>query len=241
VRINTDRLASEFPKLMLELPYYLARRTRYLHFTKPTMPRERSGGILGQGAQMHADMQTSDMSILSPKRQRVISGDEKGQRVGNGTEKDIVDFNYLKAGDANAAIKKLEEQDASIRKPGDKRRRWGVMYRPYKTGGGYYQIIKLPPSDPLDNGTTVSDAEGSEDESLKMGGRSIVTSDAKTTLVDTSLMTVVTTEDGKSVATAGAGVDAESSGKESERPSAFDEAIAQTGFSYSSPNSEDGW
>lgn len=170
---------------------------------------------MGQCAEMHADMQTSDMSILSPKRQRVISGDEKGQRVGNGTEKDIVGFKYLKAGEANAAIKKLEEQDASIRKPGDKRRRWDVMYRPYKTGGGYYQIIELPPSDPLDNGATTEDADGSEDESLEKGEESTLD------------------HDDKPVETSGSEINAESTGGETGPKSALEEAMEFTILDYS--------
>jgi hypothetical protein len=178
---------------------------------------------LGQCAQMHADMQTSDMSILSPKRQRVISGDEKGQRVGNGTEKDIVDFKYLKAGDANAAIEKLKEQDASTRKPGDKRRRWDVMHKTYPGGGRRYQIIELPPSDPLDNGATTEDADGSEDESLEKGEEFTLD------------------HDDKPVEIAASEVNAESTGGEIGPTSAFEEAMAFTIPDYSRAESGGEW
>jgi hypothetical protein len=168
-------------------------------------------------------MQTSDLSILSPKRQRVISGDEMGQRVGNGTEKDIVDCKYLKAGDANAAIKKLEKQDASIRKPGDKRRRWAVIYRPYKTGGGYYQIIELPPSDPLGNGATTEDADGSEDESLVKGEESTLD------------------HDDEPVEIVGSEINAESTGGETGPASAFEDAMEFTIPNYSRAEPGDEW
>jgi hypothetical protein len=168
-------------------------------------------------------MQTSDVPASSPKRPRVASGDGKEQRVGNGTEKDIVGIMYLKAGEANAAIKKLEEQDASIRKPGDKRKRWGVMYRPYKMGGGYYQIIELPPSDPLDDGATTEDADGSEDESLEKGEESTLD------------------HDDKSVEIVGSEVNAESTGGETGPISAFEEAMEFTILDYSRAESGGEW
>lgn len=186
------------------------------------MSKKRSRGILGQCAQIHADMEASDMS-LSSKRRRGIHGDDQEQTIGNGTVQGVGDVRYYKVGNANAEIKKLEEQDASIRKPGDKRKRWGVMYRPYKMGGGYYQIIELPPSDPLDNGATTEDADGSEDESLEKGEESTLD------------------HDDKPVYSVGSEVNAEPTEGETGPTSAFEEAMVFTIPDYSRAESGGEW
>ncbi|KAH8087360.1 hypothetical protein HD553DRAFT_334417 [Filobasidium floriforme] len=115
------------------------------------------------------------------------------------------------------------------------------MHKNDPGGGRRYQIIELPPSDPLDNDVTVDDAVGSEDESLKTGGSSVLTGDARTTPVDASLMAVVSmTGDHKPVETADSEL---TSGDEAGVPNSFNEAMELTipDYSRAEPGDECTW